>query len=148
MASLLVLAVVDLEANALKLLKPLLLLLGIGIPDGVGSRDCWPVNDGDDELGRSVAVRRRANGFVAILFRASEKDDLRRGGVLGWCVKLPFCASHITAFCSVISPDNIVSPALRAVGVSSGGKVSSNLDDPAKRGLQGLAPWRVTEYFT
>ena len=65
---------VDLVVNELRLLKKEALL---GIPDGVGRRDCGFIEAVDAEIGSSAGVLLRGNVFEVNLLRASEKDDLR-----------------------------------------------------------------------
>ena len=64
----------DLVAKELRLLKKDVLL---GIPDGVGRRDCGFIDAIETEVGSPAGVLRRGNVFEVNLLRASENDDLR-----------------------------------------------------------------------
>ena len=64
----------DLVAKVLRLLKKDALL---GIPDGVGRRDCGFIEAMETDVGSPAGVLLRGNVFEVNLLRASEKDDLR-----------------------------------------------------------------------
>ena len=64
----------DLVAKELRLLKKDELL---GMPDGVGRRDCWFIEAVETEIGSPAGVSLRLNVFEVNLLRASENEDLR-----------------------------------------------------------------------